>query len=75
MLHSVSRSWLIGGWCTTVAAVVTSAIALGANTSTSVLLLVLGVAPAVITVLVGRGGGNTPTVAEILHSVETKTRP
>ena len=52
---------------------VAATVALGADTSTSVLLLVLGVTPAVIMMLVG--GATAPTVAEILHSVETKTRP
>ena len=70
MLNSISRSWLIGGWCTMVAIVIAGTVALGANTSTSLLLLVLGVTPAVIMMLIG--GAATPTVAEILHAAETK---
>jgi hypothetical protein len=73
MVNGISRSWLVGGWCGTVAVFVAATVALGADTSTSVLLLVLGVTPAVIMMLVG--GATAPTVAEILHSVETKTRP
>ncbi len=73
MSTGISRSWLVGGWCGTVAVFVAATVALGADTSTSVLLLVLGVTPAVIMMLVG--GTTAPTVAEILHSVETKTRP
>jgi hypothetical protein len=73
MSTGISRSWLLGGWCATVAVLVAATVALGADTSTSVILLVLGVTPAVIMMLIG--GTTAPTVAEILHSVETKTRP
>ena len=73
MSTGISRSWLLGSWCTTVAVLVAGTVAVGADTSTSVLLLVLGVTPAVIMMLVG--GTTAPTVAEILHAVETKTRP
>jgi len=73
MSTGISRSWLLGVWCATVAVLVAATVALGADTSTSVLLLVLGVTPAVIMMLVG--GTTAPTVAEILHAVETKTRP
>ena len=73
MSTGISRSWLLGVWCATVAVLVAATVALGADTSTSVLLLVLGVTPAVIMMLIG--GTTAPTVAEILHSVETKTRP
>jgi len=73
MSTGISRSWLLGVWCATVAVLVAATVALGADTSTSVLLLVLGVTPAVIMMLVG--GTTAPTVAEILHSVESKNRP
>jgi hypothetical protein len=73
MSTGISRSSLLGGWLATVAVLVAGTVALGADTSTSVLLMVLGATPAVIMMLVG--GTTAPTVAEILHSVETKTRP
>ena len=73
MSTGISRSWLLGVWCATVAVLVAATVALGADTSTSVFLLVLGVTPAVIMMLVG--GTTAPTVAEILHSVESKNRP
>jgi len=73
MSTGISRSWLLGVWCATVAVLVAATVALGADTSTSVLLLVLGVTPAVIMMLVG--GTTAPTVAEILHTVESKNRP
>jgi len=73
MLNPISRSWLIGGWLATVALIIASSVLSGASLSTSVLLFAIGVAPAVIMVILG-GNGPSPTVAEILHSVETKDR-
>jgi len=43
-----------------------------ARLSTSVLLFVIGVAPAVVMVLIGAGAAPSPTVAEILQSVHAK---
>ncbi len=71
MLNNVSRSWLIGGWLATLAVIIAFSVVIGATLSTTVLLLAIGVAPAVIMVLLG-GDGPSPTVAEILHSVDTK---
>jgi hypothetical protein len=71
MLNTVSRSGLIGGWLAILAAIIVGSVAMGASLSTTVLLLALGVAPAVIMLLI-RGNGPSQTVAEILHSVDTK---
>ena len=71
MLNNVSRSWVIGSWCTTLAIIVAISVAIGASTSTSALLLVMGVAPAIVMALIG-GNGPSQTVAEILHSVDGK---
>jgi len=71
MLNNVSRTWLLSGWFVTVAFIVAWSVAAGARLSTSALLLVICMAPAVIMVLIG-GGTPSPTVAEILHSVHTK---
>jgi hypothetical protein len=68
MLKSVSRMQLIGGW---VAVLIAFCVAIGASFSTSVLLLLFGMAPAVVMVLIARGAPS-PSVAEILHSVEAK---
>jgi hypothetical protein len=44
---------------------------MGATLSTSALLLVMGVVPAIIMMLI-RAGAPSPTVAEILHPVDVK---
>lgn len=71
MLNTVFRSWLIGGSVATVAVIVAVSVAMGANLSTTALLLALSVAPAIVTVLIA-GGAPSPSVAEILYSVDTK---
>jgi multisubunit Na+/H+ antiporter MnhG subunit len=71
MLNTVSRSWLIGGWFATLAVVVAFSVASGASLSTSALLLAIGLAPPVVMRLIG-AGAPSPTVAEILHSVDAK---
>lgn len=71
MLSNISRTWLLGGWFATVTAIVAWSVAVDARLSTSVLLLAICVIPVVVMILIGRGGP-TPTVAEILHSVNAK---
>jgi len=71
MVNTVSRPWLLGAWVATVAVVVGISLAIGANVSTTVLLLALGIAPAVVMALLS-GGAASPTVAEILHGVDAK---
>jgi hypothetical protein len=71
MFNTISRSWIIGGWFATLAVILAFTVATGASLSTTVLLLMIGVAPVVIMALIN-GGAPAPTVAEILHSVETK---
>ena len=71
MLKSVSRTRLLGGWFAAVAVIVAWSVAMDARLSTSILLLLLGVAPVVVMVLIGPSAPS-PTVAEILHSVNTK---
>ena len=72
MLKSISRTWLLGGWFAAVAVIVAWSVAMDARLSTSALLLLIGVAPAVVMVLIGAGAAPSPTVAEILHSVHAK---
>ena len=71
MLNNMSRSWVVGSWCTTLAIIVAISVAIGASPSTSALLLAIGVAPAIVMALIG-GNGPSQTVAEILHSVDAK---
>jgi len=51
--------------------IIASSVAMGATLSTSALLLVMGVVPAIIMMLI-RAGAPSPTVAEILHPVDVK---
>ena len=65
------RSLIVGGWITTLAAIVAISVAMQANVSTTALLFALGVSPALVMLLMA-AGAPAPTVAEILHAVETK---
>jgi hypothetical protein len=71
MLKSISPTWLLGGWCAAVAVIIAWSVAMDARLSTSALLFVIGVAPVAVMVLI-RAGAPSPTVAEILHSVNAK---
>jgi hypothetical protein len=71
MLNMAFRTWLIAGWISTVAVIVAVSMAMGANLSTTSLLLALGVAPAAVMAVL-RSSASSPTVAEILRAVETK---
>ena len=66
-----SSSWLIGAWITAVAIIVAASMAMGANLSTTALLLALGIAPAIVIALLAHSEPS-PSVADILHPVETK---
>ena len=50
MLNNVSRTWLGGVWLATVVLMIGSSVAVGATLSTSALLLVMGVTPAVVNI-------------------------
>jgi hypothetical protein len=52
--HLVPK-WLLGAWFTAAAAVVASSVSMNAKLSTSVLLLVIGVAPAVVMAVLKEG--------------------
>jgi len=72
MLTNTSRMWLAGGiWITAVTIIVASSVAMEARVSTSALLLVLSAVPMGVALLIGLGAP-PPTVAEILHAVNTK---
>ena len=72
MLNGISRTWLMGGtWLTALAVIVVLSVALDANLSTSVALFVLGVVPLAVMLLLGVGVP-PPTVAEILHTVNSR---
>ena len=66
-------SWVIGIWLAAVVSIVTGSMAIGANLSTTALLLALGIAPAVVIALLAQGEPS-PSVAQILYSVENDDR-
>jgi hypothetical protein len=71
-VNNVSRTWLVGGvWFAALAVTVAGSVAMDARLSTSALLLVMGVAPAAVILLMGLGAP-PPTVAEVLHAVDSK---
>ena len=72
MVNIGFRTSLIGSWITMLAVMVTVSIATGATLATISLLLVLGIAPAVVMALITSDA--SPTVAEILHAADTKDR-
>jgi hypothetical protein len=67
MLNNVIPKWLLGAWFAGVAAIVASSVRMDARISTTALLLVVGVAPAIIMFLI-QAGAAPPTVAEILYA-------
>jgi hypothetical protein len=72
MLTPAVRSlWLIAAWVATVGIIVATSMAMGASLSTTALLLVLGIAPAIVIAMLAHGQ-ESPSVAQILYSVETK---
>jgi hypothetical protein len=66
MLTNVIPKWLLGAWFTAVVVIVASSLRMNVRLSTSVVLLIVGVAPAVIMYLI-QAGAAPPTVAEILY--------
>jgi len=72
MLNTANRSsWLIGGWIAAVAIITAASIAMGANGSTTALVLALALAPGIVVGFLAHSAPS-PTVAQILHSAETK---
>ncbi len=71
MVKTIFASWVIGGWIAAVAIITVASVALGARLSTTALLVALGVAPGSVIALLA-SGAPSPTVAQILHAVETK---
>lgn len=67
----VRPSWIVAGWLAALAIIVVVSVAMDAHRSTTALLVALGMAPVVVVALVV-AGAPSPTVAQMLHSVETK---
>jgi hypothetical protein len=70
--NNILPSWAIGAYVATLALMVAISLALEANLSTTLFLLVLGVSPAIV-IAVLAGGTPSPTPAEILYSVRART--
>ena len=62
---------LIGVGAAAVALIVAASLTMGASLSTTALLLTLGITPWIVMVLLAQHAP-TPSVAQILHAVETK---
>jgi hypothetical protein len=73
MLNRFFGRSLLAGWFAGVGILVVWSLAVDAKLSTSILLLVLGVGPAIVSLLIG-SGAPPQTVAELLHAVHTKDR-
>ena len=71
MFSKLSRSVLVGGWLVMMAVILAVTMTMGAKLSTTAMLLALGVAVALVPVLIV-GSAPSPSVAEILRSTETK---
>ena len=67
-----SKTWLVGSvWFATLAVIIASSVVMDAKLSTSAYLLMIGIAPAIVTLLIG-ADALAPTVAEALHSVHAR---
>jgi hypothetical protein len=66
-----SSSGLVGGWMAALAMLVAASVALGANVSTTALMLALGVAPGIVIALLSAGAAS-PRVAVIGHAVQRR---
>jgi hypothetical protein len=73
MLKHFVGTGLLVGWLAVVTAIVAFSIGMGARLSTSVLLLLVSVAPVCIMLFIGFKAP-PPTIAEVLHSVTQDNR-
>jgi hypothetical protein len=73
MLKDITRNRLVGFWFAAVAVIIGSVVAMGVNVgvSTTALLLTLSLVPPGIMLALWRGAPS-PTVAEILYTVNTR---
>jgi hypothetical protein len=67
----IGSSWMIASWIAALAIITVVSVAMNAHRSTTALFVVLGIAPGIVVALV-MGGAPSPSVAQIIHSVETK---
>jgi hypothetical protein len=72
MLNATLRSWVAGAYVAALALMVAISLAVEADLATTLLLFVLGVSPAIVMAVLA-GGAPSPTPAEILYRVRTRT--
>ncbi len=75
MLKGISRTRLIGAWCAAVIVIGACGVVAGVPITlgyTALLLIVCVVPPAIM--LLVWGGAHTPTVAELLYSVDAPSK-
>ena len=74
MLNATLRSrWLISAWVAAVTIMAAASMAMGAELSTSAILLALGIAPAIVIALLAHPEPS-PSVAQMLRSGDTNDR-
>lgn len=73
MFSNLSRSVVVGVWLAILVLILAGSMAMGATLSTTAAIFALGVALALVPILIS-GSAPSPTVAEILRSTETKNR-
>jgi hypothetical protein len=72
MVNAALRSsWLIVAWLVAVTMIVAASMVMGANLSTTAVLLALGIAPAIVIALLAHSEPS-PSVAQLLRSGDTK---
>ena len=64
-------SWLLVAWLLAVMMIVAASMAMGANLSTTAVLLALGIAPVIVIVLLAHSEPS-PSVAQMLRPGDTK---
>jgi hypothetical protein len=72
MLKQFVRTGLLVGWFAVVASIVALSVGMGARLSTSALLVLISVAPVCVMLFIGFKAP-PPTIAEVLHSVNTNS--
>ena len=72
MLNAILRSWVARTYVAALALMVAISLAVEADLSTTLFLFVLGVSPAIVMAVLA-GGAPSPTPAEILYRVRTRT--
>jgi hypothetical protein len=72
MVNAMLRSWVAGAYIAALALMVAISLAVEADLSTTLFLFVLGASPAVVMAVLA-GGAPSPTPAEILYRVRTRT--